>query len=101
LKYGLPFRYVGDGSYWIGDLNPDFISTNDQKIVVEIFGLYWHSPLLNPKIDKRMTKEYREQYYRKRGWIPVIIWEDEVYDENRVLKIIKNVLKNKIILSES
>lgn len=44
-KYHLPFRYVGDGSRWIGSYNPDFVEENGRKLVVEIFGEYWHNPL--------------------------------------------------------
>ena len=80
-KHGLPFHYVGDGSLWIGDdrkLNPDFIEANGKKIIVEIFGDYWHNPSLNPKIQESATLEYRKCHYSRYGWESFFIWEHEL-----------------------
>ncbi len=80
-KHSLPFHYVGDGSLWIGDnrkLNPDFIEANGKKIIVEIFGDYWHNPSLNPKIQEAATLEYRKRHYNRYGWESFFIWEHEL-----------------------
>ena len=36
----LPYKYCGDGSVIIGGLNPDFINTNGEKKLIEVFGDY-------------------------------------------------------------
>lgn len=81
LKYGIPFHYVGDSSLWIGKtkmLNPDFCELNGKKIVVEIFGDYWHSLLLNPKLRENATMGYRKKHYKKYGYKSVFIWERDL-----------------------
>lgn len=82
-KNNLPFHYVGDGGLWIGkkggkQLNPDFIEANGKKIVVEIFGDYWHSLLLNPRVRESVTLPYRERHYKKYKWTPIFIWETDL-----------------------
>lgn len=84
-RNNLPFRYVGDGQLWIGKksvLNPDFIEANGKKIVVEIFGDYWHSPLFNRNIKKQGTLAYRKKHYKRFKWIPTFIWERDLIRED-------------------
>ena len=73
----LPFKYVGNGKLWIGNKNPDFIDEKS-KIVVEIFGEYWHKEEEIPVI---------KDYYRKYGWECIVLWD---YDVRRLLNLIKN-----------
>lgn len=80
-KHNLGFHYVGDGSLWIGRtraLNPDFIETNGKKICIEIFGDYWHSPMLNRNIQETARLDYRKRHYKKFGWKPIFIWETDL-----------------------
>lgn len=83
IKFNLPFRYVGDASLWIGSkkgkkLNPDFIEANGKKVIVEIMGRYWHSPLINPKIREDAKLLYREKHYKKHGWKTIFIWDTDL-----------------------
>ena len=82
-KNNLPFRYVGDGQLWIGkkgekQLNPDFIEANGKKIVVEVFGSYWHSPLRNFGLKKEATLSFRRAHYKKYDWQSAFIWEEDL-----------------------
>jgi len=80
-KYNLPFHYVGDGSLWIGKkkpLNPDFCELNGKKIVIEVFGDYWHSPLLNRNMQNHGTLKYRKRYYRRYKWQSIFLWESDL-----------------------
>lgn len=81
-KNNIPFHFVGDSQLWIGEgrrkLNPDFIEANGQKICVEIFGDYWHSPLINRKMKERQTLNYRKTHYKKYKWIPIFLWESDL-----------------------
>jgi len=40
-KYNLPYKYVGDGKFWVGKpaMNPDFVHNNGKKVVLEVLGL--------------------------------------------------------------
>ena len=77
-KYHLPFKYVGNQRKK-GELNPDFIHTS-KKMVVEIMGDYWHSPLLNFKLKlKECTNlNYRKKYYKTHNLVSVFIWEADL-----------------------
>ena len=80
-KNNLDFHYVGDGQLWIGKkrkLNPDFIEANGKKICIEIFGDYWHSPLLNRNMKEYSTLGYRKRHYQKYNWHSVFIWESDL-----------------------
>jgi len=41
-KYNLPFKYVGNGQVIINYVNPDFICTNGQKKIIEVYYSYYH-----------------------------------------------------------
>lgn len=83
-KYDLPYKYVGDGKFFIERYNPDFINTNNEKIAIEVYARYFklkHSK----SIDK--WKEDRQKVFNKYGW--KIIYFDEIeVNEKNVLKII-------------
>jgi hypothetical protein len=85
-RHDLPYRYTGNGSVIIGGKNPDFIATNGTKQVVEIFGNYWHNPSLNPLVDLDRTYDFTVEHYQRHGFNCVIIWENELEDNNLVLK---------------
>lgn len=46
-KHDLPFRYVGNGKLWITSfgthMNPDFVSTDGSRILVEVYAKCWKS----------------------------------------------------------
>jgi len=83
-KYNLPYKYVGDGNFWIGNANPDFINTDkSQREVVELYGDFWHRNH-NPqdRIDKFAKSNFRctviwEREFKKPGW------------EERVLELVE------------
>jgi G:T-mismatch repair DNA endonuclease (very short patch repair protein) len=76
-KHNLPFHFVGDGSLWLGNANPDFMHTT-KKIVVEIFGDYWHSPLLNRNIKNDRTLQSRQKQLKNEGYKCIFIWESDL-----------------------
>lgn len=79
-KYSLPFRYTGDGEEIIGNINPDFIH-NNKKIIIEVFGDYWHNP--NRKnISYKQTEEGRREYLSKQGYQLIVFWEHELKSNN-------------------
>lgn len=101
-KYSLDFKYVGNTAFWIGDetqhLNPDFIATNNTKVLVEIMGDYWHSPLLNKSLREKALLSYRRNFYKKHKWKCVFIWETDLRRDDAeqfVLGLLKRELGDK------
>lgn len=79
-EHNLPFRYVGDGEFILGGRCPDFLNTNGNKQLIELFGAYWH-----PLFDTAKRTEHYKQY----GFSLLVIWEDELEDKARLLKRIR------------
>ena len=80
-EYHLPFKYTGDGSFWIGRANPDFTHTT-RKLVVEVNGDYWHSPLLNKNVQYSATVEGRRKQLKEYGYKLIVLWESDLLRED-------------------
>ena len=81
-KYSLPYKYVGDGQFWLGypPKNPDFLNTNGVKQVVEIDGVYWHferHQKINPNLTREEVEDREKAHYSKYSFDCVIVWEDD------------------------
>ena len=81
IKNDLPFTFVGNGSLWLGNANPDFVH-NTKKIVVEVFGNYWHDPLINRNIRYTGTVEGRTAQLKAEGYKTIILWETDLMRED-------------------
>lgn len=75
-EHDLPFKYVGDGAFWIKDLNPDFVNV-ENKMVVEILGEYWHT---EEETENRVNK------LASYGYKALMIWGKELDDEAAVVE---------------
>lgn len=76
-KYTLPFRFVGDGALWLGNANPDFRHTT-RKLVCEVFGDFWHSPLLRRNLRYNETLEGRRKQLKAEGYKLIVFWESDL-----------------------
>lgn len=74
-KYNLPYKYTGDGSFWIEYLNPDFVECNGRKVALEVFGDYWHN---RKNMSYCQTLEGRKAILERYGWKLVVVWEHEL-----------------------
>lgn len=83
-KYNLPYKYVGNGKFFIERYNPDFINTNHEKIAIEVYARYYK--LQNNKSIKEWKKE-RNIVFKKYGWNIIYFNEIEVEEKN-ILKMI-------------
>lgn len=94
-KHSLPFKYTGDGSFWIGKnptINPDFVECNGKKIAVEIFS-YWHDPLRRHcKVPYGQTYEGRKKILEEYGWKLVVFWQEDLEREDAE-EFVLNVLR--------
>ena len=81
------FKYVGNGKIMIGRYNPDFIDIKN-KLIIELFGDYWHNLPNYKKRDKR-----RLITYKKLGYRTLVIWEHELRDINNILLKVNKLRK--------
>lgn len=91
-KHNLPFKYVGNGKFWIENINPDFIDGNGKKICIEMFGDYWHNPFKLIGLKWSATEKGRKEILAKYGWKCLIIWESELKNEKKVLNKIESFI---------
>lgn len=92
------FKYVGDGQRWktirdesgrVYHLNPDFIATDDRKLVIEMFGDYWHSKETQEKYGT-MSEEKRRQLFASQDYKMLVIWEHEMKEPHNVVQKIQS-----------
>ncbi len=74
------WKFVGNKGVKLGELYPDFLNVNGKKQVIELFGAHWHDVF---DIAKKRDS------YRKYGFDVAIVWEDELKDEERLIKVFK------------
>lgn len=79
-----PNEWVYNGDYSrnviIGNRVPDFVNVNGRKVVIEVYGRYWHPPEDEPE---------RIAHYAKFGFKCIVLWEDECYDRDKVLEKVR------------
>ena len=71
--YKLPFKYTGNGTYYIENKNPDFVSLETGKII-ELFGKYWHKDINEPSERTTLFKSF--------GFDTLIIYDTELTAKN-------------------
>jgi len=76
---GYFYEYIGDGSFWIGPKNPDFIWL-EQNRVIELFGSYWH---------KESEIKARTKIFAEYGYDTLIIWDYELGNKETLLAKLK------------
>jgi len=86
---GFPFKYTGDGSFIINGFIPDFVECNGHKLVIELFGDYWHT---RKEIPYHQTEQGRIEAYSQFGYKTLIIWEHELDNPPRVVEKIEQFI---------
>lgn len=84
------YKYVGDGQFILSGLCPDFVNTNGQKKIIEVFGRAFHDPIIRKNIPYYQTYDGRKEVFGRYGYETLIIWDDELDDSvlvsNRILE---------------
>ena len=102
LRNNLPFRYVGNGEFHIGNLIPDFIHTNKRKkICVEVLGAWWHNTLLNQKILYDRTYNGRNVLLKSYGWKMIGIWDHDLLRKDAEAFVLYTLEKHNIFPSST
>lgn len=65
IKHKVPYKFVGNGEFWIGKKNPDFIHSQGEKIAIEVF-YRKHKDIFRGGVE--MWKDNRRKYFREHGW---------------------------------
>ncbi len=79
------WEFIGDGKTSIAGKLPDFLNVKGKKVVIDMFGLHWHTEdEVQPRID----------HFKKHGFTCLIFWEDEVWcNENLVVREVTEAVK--------
>lgn len=68
-EYSLPYKYVGDGSFWITSegkhINPDFINMNGKKVIIETFAEIYKKKVFG---SVENYKKERSRLFGNFGW---------------------------------
>lgn len=90
----LPFTYSADKGVIINGRCPDFIRNDGKKRqVIEMFGIYWHSPLYKPTINNpRRSKKAVLKDYHDVNYDCLIVWENEVRSEDSIIQKIRTFI---------
>ena len=88
-SYNLPYKYVGNGMFFVERCNPDFINTNNEKIAIEVYARYYK--LRNNKSIEKWKKE-RQEVFNKYGWKIIFFNEVELTEEKILSKLGKEVI---------
>lgn len=92
-EYSFPYNFVGDGSVLLGGKNPDFINTDGQKKLIELYGDHWHR---NEKFENGGDNgRARKAIFQEFGFQTLIVWEHELIDKATLLKKVRVFHKEK------
>lgn len=86
-KYQLPYKYVGNGEFFIERKNPDFINVNGEKKAVEVYARK-HKEKLRDLTIAQWRKE-RQDIFAKYGWEIIFLDEVQLNSEENVLLALK------------
>lgn len=95
-RYNLPISYCGDGSLIIGGKNPDAYENNGKKLCFEFANKNEKSVKRRGRIYQSW-QEYEKQrieHFIKFGWKCLIVWEDELQNEELLLEKIQNFIRD-------
>ncbi len=85
------WKYVGDGDVIINGRNPDFINTNGKKLIIEMFGDYWHTQRVRCYEE---TEAGRIAVYASYGYKTLVVWERDTKDNSKLEGIIADFVES-------
>ena len=85
-KYNLPYKFVGNGAFFIERKNPDFININGEKKAIEVYWKRHKEQIRGINIDE--WKKERFEIFARYGWELLFLEASEVNEES-LLKALK------------
>lgn len=95
-KFGLPYEFIGNGVLIVGGFCPDFVNTEDKKLLIEVFGGYWHK-----RIGWTARDRYRLRVFSENGYKTLVLWESQLISRKGVPPIYSEDQIRDIILDEN
>lgn len=86
IDEGLPFRFVGNGVLVIDGKNPDFVGTEDQTLLIEIWGERWH---LGQDPNDRI------RFFSDRGYKCIVVYAKELSEHYRLLERVNSFITSR------
>ena len=77
---GYPYQFVGDGQVVIAGKFPDFLRSDREKKIIELFGEKWH---------KKAEEEERINHFARHGYSALIVWSKELKHPDAVIAKVK------------
>lgn len=85
LKNNLPYKFVGDGKFFVERKNPDFVNVNGKKLAIEV---YYRGHKERFRGDVETWKKERYDIFNEYGWDLLFFDETQVSEKN-VLKVLR------------
>lgn len=76
-NFGLPYKFVGNGQFFIERKCPDFINCNGEKIAIEVY-YKKHKEKFRNGLER--WKDERQKIFNKYGWKILFFDETQVKD---------------------
>lgn len=92
-NFPLEFKLNVKDGVVIGGKVPDFVDVNGKKLLVELFGDYWHGELITGR-SKEDEERLRASHFSKWGFKTVVIWESELANEELICRKIREKYDN-------
>lgn len=86
-KYNLPYKFVGNGNFFIERKNPDFININGEKKAIEVYARKHKEKFRNNGVEG--WKNDRINIFSKYGWEIIFIEDWQTNNEQTVLNLLK------------
>jgi very-short-patch-repair endonuclease len=83
-ELGLPYKFVGNGAFFIERKNPDFININGEKIAVEVYSRK-HKILFKGGIEN--WQQERNKIFAEYGWSIIYFDETQINKETVLSKV--------------
>ncbi len=80
----LPYKFVGNGEFFVGRKCPDFIHTNGENVAIEVY-CRKHKQLFKGNVEG--WKEDREQIFNNHNW-KLIFFDETQISENTIKSIL-------------
>lgn len=93
-KHNLPYKFVGNGKFFIERKNPDFVNVNGEKKAIEVYYKRHKEMVGGFSVDD--WKQKRQKIFNKYGW-EIIFFDEIQVNEQNILAILRgkeSVFKN-------
>ena len=89
-KHNLPYKYVGNGNFWIEHKNPDFVNINGEKICIEVRNK--DTTYLWDKVTPQIYEQNLIHHYQKYGWKCLVLFAKRTSKRNWQFELSNNEL---------